>query len=653
MTSGLDHLFSPLTIGSVTLGNRIVSTSHQTTLVHDHLPTDELIAYHAARAQGGAGMICIEATAIHHTGLLTAHTIGGYMPEIVPVYRRLADAVHAHGTVLVVQLFHGGREVIASPPRPAAVAPSSIPSARFKTEPRALTRREIAEMVDGYRQAAAFAAEGGVDGVEVCAGFDYLPTQFLSPHANVRTDEYGGSFENRLRFLREVCQAMREGIGPGGIVGCRLTDETPSHDGNTTDDLARAASALAEAGLIDYLSLGLGTSSTMRGSSWIVPPAPVEHDAIEPFARRMRSAVSVPVIATGRIVEPADADRLIAEGVCDACGMTRALITDPSMPAKARAGRRHTVCIGCNQGCIGHYHAGIEIACTINPWTGRETTLPRPAPAEQPGTVVVVGAGPAGAAAAACAAGEGHRVVVFERGHGPGGQMRLAAAAPGHAEIANGLIATLEAWLGRCDVRYGTEAGLDSVLAEEPDRVVVATGAERYAGELTGEGPAVLHAWDVLGGAVPAGRVTVADWGGDWTGLAVAEAIAGSGTAVRLVTAAAAFGEAIHQYQRNMYLARLDDLGVELVHHLRPVALVPGGVEFRNVFSDRPVTLDGIETLVANWGRSAAGGELYESLVDAGLDVVRVGDALGPRSFEEAIREGTEAIVMPRAAVSA
>src|SRR4051794_37578075 len=244
----LDHLFAPLRIGPLTIQNRIVSTSHQTSLVHDHLPTDDLVAYHETRARGGAGMICVEATAIHHTGLLTAHTIGGYLPEIVPVYRRLADAVHAHGTRLMVQLFHGGREVISSPPRPPAVAPSSIPSARFRTEPRALTKREIREMLDGYRQAAVYAAEGGVDGVEVCAGFDYLPTQFLSPHANRRTDEYGGSFENRLRFLREVCEAMRDGIGAGGVVGCRLTDEHWSFDANDEDDLRRAAPPPAGAG---------------------------------------------------------------------------------------------------------------------------------------------------------------------------------------------------------------------------------------------------------------------------------------------------------------------------------------------------------------------------------------------------------------------
>ncbi|MGZ4431906.1 MAG: oxidoreductase, partial [Gaiellales bacterium] len=151
----LETLFSPVELGAVRLQNRIVSTSHQTSLVHDHLPTPDLIAYHEARARGGAGLIVVEATAIHHTGLLTAHTLGGYLPEIVPAYRRLTGQVQQHGTRLFVQLFHGGREVISAGPRPAAVAPSSVPSARFKTEPRELTRREIHEMVDGYRQAAA------------------------------------------------------------------------------------------------------------------------------------------------------------------------------------------------------------------------------------------------------------------------------------------------------------------------------------------------------------------------------------------------------------------------------------------------------------------------------------------------------------------
>jgi 2,4-dienoyl-CoA reductase-like NADH-dependent reductase (Old Yellow Enzyme family) len=642
----LDHLFSPLAIGPATIPNRIVSTSHQTSLVHDHLPTDDLIAYHEARARGGAGLICVEATAIHHTGLLTAHTLGGYLPEIVPLYRRLADAVQAHGTKLFVQLFHGGREVIAAAPRPAAVAPSSIPSARFRTEPRALTRREIREMIDGYRTAAAYAGEGGLDGVEVCAGFDYLPTQFLSPHANTRDDEYGGSFENRLRFLREVCKAMREGIGPGGAVGCRLTDDGGSWDGNSEQELMSAAAQLASDGVIDYLSIALGGSSTYRGSSFIVPPVPVEHNAVAGFARRMKAAMGVPVVATGRIVDPADADAMIARGDCDACGMTRALITDPSMPRRAAAGEQFMTCIGCNQGCIGHYHAGVPIACTINPWTGHEARMRRPVKADAQGTIVVVGAGPAGAAAAGVASAQGHRVIVLERAAAAGGQMRLALSAAGHAEIARGLVRTAERWLEGAEVRFGVEADAEMVMAEQPDRVVVATGAVAYDPGIDG----TVHAWDVLAGAPTGQRVTLTDWGGDWTGLVLAERLADEGRAVRLVTSAIAFGEGVHQYQRNMYLGRLDEAGVELVHHLRLTGWNGSVATFQNVFSDRVVELDGIDTLVVNEGRSAQGGELFEQLEDAGVDVVRVGDALGPRSFEEAIREGTDAGLAPSAA---
>jgi 2,4-dienoyl-CoA reductase-like NADH-dependent reductase (Old Yellow Enzyme family)/thioredoxin reductase len=636
----LDRLFSPLQLGPIEIPNRVVSTSHQTSLVHDHLPTGDLIAYHRARAAGGAGLIVVEATAVHPTGLLTPHTVGGYLPEIVPVWRRMSAAVHEHGTRLMCQLFHGGREMIASGTRPPAVAPSSIPSARFKTEPRALTRAEIAEMLDGYRQAAAYAAEGGLDGVEVCAGFGYLPTQFLSRHANARTDEYGGSFENRFRFLREVLEAMRDGFGPQGAIGCRLTDESTSDVGTDREDVLTAAQAAGAEGLADYVSVTLGSSPTYRGSTWIVPPAATARNAVESFARVVKSRTPVPVIATGRILDPADAERLIADGVCDAVGMTRAQIADPNLARKARAGERTTRCIGCNQGCIGHYHAGVPIACTVNPWAGYERTLPSPTPAERPGTVVVVGAGPAGCAAAAAAAARGHRVVVLERSARPGGQMRLALSAPGHVEVAESLLEILGTWLEDADVRHGAEASAAAVLAEEPDRVVVATGAVPHRPAIAGDGVAIAGAWEALAGAEVGDRVVVSDWGGDWTGLDAAEALAARGAKVRLVTSAVAFGEAVHQYQRNLYLARLDDAGVELVHHLRPVSVADDTVTFENVFSGRSVELAGVDTLVVSAGRTA-GDALYLELEATGVPVERAGDCLGPRSFEEAIREGT------------
>src|SRR4051794_4715326 len=203
-------LLTPVALGPVQLPNRVVSTSHQTSLVHDHLPTGDLVAYHAARAAGGVGAIFLEATAVHPTGLLTPHTLGGYLPEIAGGYERLAGAVRRHGTRLFVQLFHGGREQFGGPPRAPSVAPSAVPSPRFHSEPRALTRAEIEQLVAGFARAAALARDGGLDGVEVSMAHGYLAAQFFSGRTNVREDRYGAE---PLRFGLEVLEAIRAEVG--------------------------------------------------------------------------------------------------------------------------------------------------------------------------------------------------------------------------------------------------------------------------------------------------------------------------------------------------------------------------------------------------------------------------------------------------------
>ena len=371
-------LLSPVSIGPVPVRNRVVSSSHQTSLVHDHLPTDDLLAYHRERARGGVGAIFIEATAVHPTGLLTAHTIGGYLPEVVPAYRRLTDAVHGEGAGMFVQLFHGGRELIASSPKPPAVAPSAVPSLRFKSEPRALTVREISELIDGYAVSARHAADGGLDGVEISMAHGYLPAQFFSALSNHRTDRYGLSA--RTRFAIEVLTAIREAAPAGLSVGVRLSGDELVPGGLRLDDCAEIAGELHRAGLIDFVSLALGHSAFPRGSTWIAPPPPTPLNAIADPAATFRGALpELTLIATTRVVDLDDAERLVAAGVCDLVGMTRALIADPELIAKTTAGRAETVieCVGCNQACIGHYHAGVPIGCAVNPRTGRERTLPR------------------------------------------------------------------------------------------------------------------------------------------------------------------------------------------------------------------------------------------------------------------------------------
>jgi 2,4-dienoyl-CoA reductase-like NADH-dependent reductase (Old Yellow Enzyme family)/thioredoxin reductase len=603
----LDHLFRPLALGPAELPNRIVSTAHQTTLVHDHLPTDDFVAYHEARARGGAGLIVLEATAVHPSGLLTSHTLGGYLPETVAGYRRVAEAVRPHGTRLFVQLLHGGREQIAGPPRPPALAPSPVPSPRFRAEPRAASAAEIEEIVAGHAVCAELAAEAGLDGVEVSAAHRYLVEQFLDPELNRREDEWGeGS-----RFLVEVLRAVRA-AAPGLALGVRLSADSPR---------AQTIAELAVAEGADYVSLALGDSSTYLGSVGIVPPPPVPEAAIA----ELLFQAGLPRIATGRVVDPELADRLVAEGRVEALGMTRALIADPELPRKAREGRlaERIGCIGCNA-CIAHYHAGTALRCAVNPRTGREGRLGPPEAGER-SRLVVVGGGPAGIAAAVEAGRGGHEVVLVERQERLGGQLALAGAAPGGRELYERFLDNAERWLGAAgvEVRLGT-SGPDGL---EADAFVLATGAKPFArdGELT--------AWDVLAGRLPdCDRVLVADWGGDPAGLDAAEVLAAAGRQVTLAVSSVAVGELVHQYRRNLYLQRLYRAGVRIVHHHE---LAPGPV-LRNVFARELIEPVEADAVVLALGRVPV-----EVEAPAGTRVERAGDCLSPRSLEEAVLEGT------------
>jgi 2,4-dienoyl-CoA reductase-like NADH-dependent reductase (Old Yellow Enzyme family)/thioredoxin reductase len=622
------HLLSPARLGSVELPNRIVSTAHQTTLVHEHVPTDDFVAYHEARGRGGVGLIVLEATAVDPSGLLTSHTLGGYLPEITDGYRRVAAAVRPHGTRLFVQLFHGGREQIASAPRAPALAPSAVPSPRFRTEPRAARPDELERIIEGYARSAALADEGGLDGVEISAAHRYLIEQFFDSGVNVREDEWA----HGRGFLVTVLRAVRQAAPRLGL-GVRVSGD--SRAGLTIAEVA------AEEG-VDYVSVALGESSSYLGSVGIVPPAPVEEDVVAEHARAFRLGPAL--IATSRIVDPAHGDDLIARGLVDAVGMTRALITDPDLPEKARSGRSDRIlrCIGCNA-CIAHYHAGTEIACAVNPRTGRERRLPQAGRAEVGRRLVVVGGGPAGLAGAAEGAEAGSSVVLLERSGRLGGQMSMTAEAMGTAEIGARLVALFEGRLADVDVRLGTEADVDAVVGLEPDSVLVATGARPYVPDLPLAGVEVVQSWDVLADPPRDRRALVADWGGDPSGLDAAEVLAAAGNDVTLAVASVTVGEMVHQYRRNLYLQRLYRAGVTILQHHALMSASDGVVELSNVFARELTTMVAADLLVLAHGRVPEDA-LAPALRDAGFEMEEAGDCLSPRSLEEAILEGTLAV---------
>jgi 2,4-dienoyl-CoA reductase-like NADH-dependent reductase (Old Yellow Enzyme family)/thioredoxin reductase len=649
-------LLSPLRIGPVEIGNRIVSTAHQTTLVEDGLPTDDFVAYHAARAAGGVGLICIEATAVHPSGLLTGHTIAGYDPRVVERLARVAGAAHAGGARLFAQLFHGGREQIDAPPRAPAVAPSAVPSQRFKVEPRALSSHEIEEIVEHHELVAGNVREAGLDGVELCASHGYLPTQFLSERSNRRDDAWGGDSERRLRYVREALRAMRRGAGPGLAVGIRLSADETLPEGRHAPESASILRGLAEEGLIDYASAVIGDSASYLGAAWIVPPPPVARDAMLAPAGILRAQLSVPLIATSRVHEPVEAEALLAAGAADAIGMTRALIADPDMPRRIAEGREseRILCTGCNQGCIGHYHLGLPISCLQNPRTGREAVMPEPVP--QPGSrVLVIGGGPAGMAAAAAAGRAGADVTLIEAADALGGQFALAGRAPAHRETAARYRADWSRRLqaARVDIRLNTRFAADSPLAAEADRVIVATGARAHRpASMTSASAEIVDAWDAIRAPEHvSGPVLVADWGGGWTGLDAAETLAEAGARVWLAVAAPLVGETVHQYQRVFYLARLERLGVTILHH-RELVETDGGAALRSLWTHATEPLPtGVRTLVLALGREPVD-DLVGQLRERGIACTPVGDCRGARSLEEAILEGTAAGEQPPVVVT-
>jgi 2,4-dienoyl-CoA reductase-like NADH-dependent reductase (Old Yellow Enzyme family) len=644
------QLLTPVDLGPVRLPNRVVSTSHQTGLVHDHLPTPDLIAYHAARARGGVGGIFIEATAVDASGLLTSHTLGGFLPAIVEGYEELAGVVHEHGTKLFVQLFHGGREQISSAPRAPTIAPSPVPSPRFMAEPRAVTGAEIAAMLEGYATAARHCREGGLDGIEVSMSHGYLIAQFFSPASNRRTDEYAAP----LRFAGEVLEAVREGAGPELAVGVRLSADELAPEGLGAEACAAIAGELCDTGLVDFASLVLGHSAYFASSSWIVPPPPAPPEALAGPLAAVRASVDVPVIGTTQVVDVRAAEKLVAGGDADAVGMTRALIADPDLVRKTAEGATDEIiaCIGCNQACIGHYHAGVPIGCVVNPRTGRERTLPRPRPRPRR-ELLVIGAGPAGVAAALEGAEAGAAVTLLEQGPAIGGQLRLAGRAPAHRVLWSRWRATADGRLERAGVEVRLDTRATAEDADAADTVVLATGARPYVPTwaATAEAPAdsagrtapasveTVDAWAAIANpAAIAGPVLVADWGGGWDGLDAAEVLADQGLEITFACAAPAPGWALHQYQRNLYLARFDEHGIPILHHTEVL-----GDRLRHLFSGREHRLPDVATIVFANGRVPED-ELWGAL-EGRPGCIRAGDVLGPRTAEEAVLEGTTAVL--------
>ncbi|MCP8465119.1 FAD-dependent oxidoreductase [Pseudomonas sp. ZM23] len=644
--SQFSHLFSPLRIRGKTLKNRIMSTGHDTSMPTDNLVNDQLVAYHTARAKGGVGLIVLQVAGVHDSARYTSHVLMATDDACIPGYRRIAEACHAEGTVVLSQVFHPGREIMESSDGLLAVAysASASPNERFRVMPRELSQAMIGEIVAGYAAAARRLHAAGIDGVEVVASHGYLPAQFLNPRVNRRNDVYNGDLDARLRFTREVIAAVRAATDDDFIVGLRISADERDPEGLTEDESLQAVKSLQNE--LDYVHIVAGTSASLGGAIHIVPPMAIDAAYLANEAGTFKRSLAIPLFVTGRINQPQEAELIVARGQADVCGMTRALICDPQMPSKTESGHVEDVraCIACNQACIGHFHRGYPISCIQHPETGRELIYAERQMAAQRKRVLVAGGGPAGMKAAAVAAQRGHEVTLCEASGQLGGQVNLAQLLPRRAEF-GGASTNLqrEMQLAGVQVRRNTRVDRALVEQERPDVVIVATGAQPYwppferAGELQ-----VVDAWQVLRGEVKIGRsVLVTDWRADWIAPGIAERLVRDGHQVQLAVNGTHAGESLPLYVRDHLAGELHRLGIAITPYARLYGCDDSTVYLQHTASGEPMLVEGIDTLVLCQGHQPV-----DDLADeiAGLaQVQRIGDCLAPRTAEEAIYEGLKA----------
>ncbi len=646
MAGAFKHLFEPLQIRGLTLRNRIFSTGHMAVMLDDGKIADAMVAYHAAKARGGAALTIIEAARVHPSGMSGRPAIRAYDPDCVPGYARLAVVCHDEGCKVFAQLSHPGREMTmaADGTHAVAYAPSAVPNERFHVMPREMSPKLIAEVVQGFEISASHMRDAGLDGVEIVASHGYLLGQFLNPRVNQRSDAYGGNAENRMRIIHEVIAAVRRGAGPDLVIGIRLSGEEKDHDGVDANEMLQMAQAFAADSDLDYLNVTAGTSAGLAGSTHIVPSMRFEAGYTTTLSAAIRAVTEKPVFVAGRINQPQIAEKTLADGAADMCGMTRALISDPEMPLKAQAGALDDIraCVACNQACIGHMLNACSISCIQHPETGRELTFGTRVPAKTRRKVMVVGGGPAGLKAAAVGAERGHDVTLYEARAQLGGQVNLAQLLPGRAEF-GGVTTNLgrEAQRAGVKIRLNTEVTHDLVQDLSPDAVVIASGALSREPDIEGADEAhVVSAWQVLEGrANVGGRAVIADWRCDWVGLGLAERLARDGCHVRLAVNGIVAGQTIPQYARDTWLGDLHRLGVEILPHMRLYGIDRQDAYFQHTLSGEPVILHEVDTLVTALGTHSVT-ELETGLEDWGGETHIIGDALCPRTVEEAVLEG-------------
>ncbi len=515
MTS-FELLTSPIRIGGLEIRNRMFMPAMHLALSADGLCRPEIVQYYGQVSRGGAGMIVVGGIAVNKEGSDPMMLLL-YTQEHADALKPLTQAIRSGGAVPAIQLFHAGRYAFGMLNGVPAVSSSPVESPFTHEVPREMSKEDIERTIQSFVDSARLAVDAGFQAIQLIMSAGYLFNQFLSPAVNHRTDEYGGSFENRVRFPRQVIRAVKDAVDCP--VGVRFSGSDFVDNGNGPEEQVRIAAALAEEGLAWFDVTGGWHESRVPQITMEVPTAGYAF-----LARRVRDVVGVPVVASNRIRDPRDAENLLRWGYADALNLGRQLIADPEYPNKIVAGQHSTVrpCLSCNEGCLDKVFSGEPVDCVVNPNVHVKTV-------KQAGRFAVIGAGPAGMEAAVLLADMGNQVGLFESGPEIGGQLRLASIPPGRGEYRR-MIRFYQAAL---DQRDNIQLHLNTLIdtpeqVADFDGVLWTAGATPVRPEIPGQGP-MYSAWDVLDGKVAPGRKVLVIGGGP-TGLETAIYLAAEGT---------------------------------------------------------------------------------------------------------------------------
>lgn len=639
------YIFEPLSVGRVTLPNRICFMAHRTNFARQGRLTDRHIAYFRRRAEGGAGLITVGEISIHPNDRPWRSMIEIGHRDAACDFRKLTRCLHQNETPVFAQLNHHGFQSSGAITGQAVWGPSAVADIVFGETAKAMEPEDMAELIDAFGSASIVLRDCGFDGIEIDMGPRSLLRQFLSPISNHRQDEYGGTAENRLRLPMAVVKRVRKEVGNDFTVGIRLCMDEQFYGGISPEDGLWFAQCFENSRAVDFIQVFVGTYYNLylvRASMHI----PV--GGTEEMAARLKGTLSVPVFIGHQTESIERAEKALNEQKTDAVGFVRALICDPDLPNKVRAQKNHRIrrCVRDNKGCIGRVNQAAMISCIQNPEVGYEPVGPpgRHSAGVVPKRILVVGAGPAGLEAARSAALRGHSVAVYEKGARAGGQVSLHQIAAGRQPIIHvvtHLLRELDA-LG-VSIVTGTEVTPAFVISQKPDAVIIATGSKPIADPYPGSygPPSALTVWNVLKADYPIGqKILFLDDMGSHFSTATAEYLADRGKEIDLVSPDLFVG---------IELASLGDL------HLSRQRLLQKGVNFRaditvseirdmkvyakNLYSNEQMVLQGFDTIVIAAGNHAED-DLYKSLKGKIKALYRAGDCVSPRGVDMAILEG-------------